>query len=171
MNAFGSITRAAFLWLTAVMTLIAGLPHFRCQCPNDSVKPFCFGFACSASGGCCGNACPSAPKDARHARAAAPAGKHKASCCCCNAQAQHARGRADDTPRAQNRGCVKSWAQHQNFVPSRPVTADRDAGGSFAVAGIAVYPNPARIQAAADLAHLLAPPPSDLVIVLQRFLI
>ena len=51
------------VWLTATATLLAGIPHFTCRCPNGRVKPFCFGSA-SKQSCCCGDkSCCSAESD------------------------------------------------------------------------------------------------------------
>lgn len=47
--------------LTASMTVVAGMPHFLCVCPDGSIKPFCpgptvrssFAPACCCGGACC----------------------------------------------------------------------------------------------------------------------
>ena len=44
--------------LTAIMTLVAGMPHFSCVCPDGSLKANCFTFSsgscCCGTGNCCG---------------------------------------------------------------------------------------------------------------------
>src|SRR5262245_60405924 len=45
------------VWLTAIMTLVAGLPHFQCLCPDGTTKAVCVVPApdsCCCNGGCCG---------------------------------------------------------------------------------------------------------------------
>jgi hypothetical protein len=169
MNAF-RIIRAAFIWLTALMTLVTGLPHFRCQCPNGSVKPFCFGYGCSASACCCGNACESVPAGVRHGRAPAPGRNRRAACCCTNVTRSSDSARSGGVPHVQSRGCVKSLAQHQNLVPSRPGATASD-GGAFIAVLASCHSGSTPTLARIGLAHLSAPPPSDLVILHQRFII
>lgn len=58
---------AALVWLTTLMTLVAGLPHFDCRCPSGQVKPFCPGqtsTACCCGGSCCSPTQPPPPQDA-----------------------------------------------------------------------------------------------------------
>lgn len=154
---------AGLVWLTAVMTLTAGLPHFRCECPNGSVKPFCFGVFCSSTGNCCGNACPAARGSVR-----ACADAHRAACCCYGAKGRRA-APSGGHPVAQGRGCVKSFAPHTRYVVSRPRAADGAAVNYYAAAVTNAYSRTAlRLPRGA---HPPSPPPSDLVIVLQRFLI
>src|SRR5438552_2837856 len=45
------------VWLTAAMTLVAGVPHFTCWCPDGRIKPVCLDLPCSNSPCCCGGAC------------------------------------------------------------------------------------------------------------------
>src|SRR5215475_7170923 len=73
------------VWLTAAMTLIAGVPHFSCRCPDGHVKPFCLGLAPGGRACCDRPCCSPVPDDGLRDRAldpvpAAPAGK---TCCCC----------------------------------------------------------------------------------------
>ena len=72
-------------------------------------------------------------------------------------------------PVAQGRGCVKSFAPHTRYVVSRPRAADGAAVNYYAAAVTNAYSRTAlRLP---RRAHPPSPPPSDLVIVLQRFLI
>lgn len=169
MNVF-RIARVTFIGLTALMTLVTGLPHFRCQCPNGSIKPFCFGYGCSGSACCCGGACPSSPAEVRHGRAPAPARGRRAACCLAYATNPADGGRSGGAPHAQNRGCIKSFAQQQNLLPSRPGAADHDDGAAVAVL-IFRHPAPSPALARIDRVHLAVPPPPDLVILHQRFVI
>src|SRR6516165_5475830 len=45
------------VWLTAASTLLAGLPHFDCLCPNGQRGSFCLGTATGANWCCCGGSC------------------------------------------------------------------------------------------------------------------
>ena len=121
MNAFKTI-RTAFIGLTALMTLVTGLPHFRCQCPNGSVKPFCFGYGCSASACCCGGACPASPADVRHGRAPAPGRNRRAACCACATRPANG-GRTDGAARAESR--VRQVVRAATEPPRRPTQRGR----------------------------------------------
>jgi hypothetical protein len=174
MSSAGKTTWAVFGWLTAVMTLVAGLPHFQCQCPNGSIKPFCFGVFCSSTGCCCNNVCSGAPKGVyRNGRGAAQ-GKGRAACCCRNTGSPSAPRSSSGTPQVQATGCQKSLVQHQHFVTSAStkVTHNRGAIDSILPAFTTFSRlDPARATAAKQGLHSAAPPPLDLIIVLQRFLI
>ena len=78
---------AAQVWLTAIMTLVAGIPQFSCICPNGNTKPVCVSVPTDPSGCCCagGKCCSPSPgasgccsKSAKAANADQPT--HK-SCC------------------------------------------------------------------------------------------
>ena len=164
---------AGLSWLTAVMTLVAGFPHFQCQCPNGSIKPFCFGVFCSSTGCCC-NVCSGGPKGYCRTGKGAVLGKGRAACCCRHTSSSSVPGSSSGAPGVQATGCQKSLVQHQHFVTSASikVTHNRVAFDSILPAFTTFSRlDPARAMAAKQGLHSAAPPPSDLVIVLQRFLI
>jgi hypothetical protein len=174
MKPVGAISRAGFAWLTAIMTLVAGLPHFQCQCPNGAVKPFCFGIFCSSSGCCCRDACSSGSKECRPTQKAIPDKKGKAPCCCGRAGRQPTRAPAGAKPEVQTRGCAKSLAQQQNLAPAGAAKAVHDQGAAeplFPAALTFAQVDSAPRGADCGRIHLTAPPPFNLVVVLQRFLI
>src|SRR5262245_30182992 len=55
MRFFVRAVQIGFVWLTAVTTLIAGVPHFDCVCPYVD-HPFRLGTS-SARSCCCGGSC------------------------------------------------------------------------------------------------------------------
>lgn len=67
------------IWLTATMTLVAGLPHNTCRCPGGQVKPFCLGSAPGDRGCCCGGSCCSSIGEAGRDSSR---GQSKARPCC-----------------------------------------------------------------------------------------
>lgn len=167
--------RAAVICATAVMTLIVGMPHFVCRCPNGSVKPFCFGVSTDGTGCCCGSSCCSAQAGGR--------------CCCCEngcasepGQAQASAGchgknqgnSSQPTFHSSGNCCTKTLAQPEDSTnpPVRTEVAQDSTPLPFH-------------HATGSSAHLLLPevhcqiawelhftgPPTDLVITLQHFLI
>jgi hypothetical protein len=42
------------VWLTAATTLLAGTPHLQCRCPNGLLKPVCFASVNVEACCCCG---------------------------------------------------------------------------------------------------------------------
>src|SRR5262245_60186384 len=99
MAALGKKARVAHVWLTALLTLFAGLPRVQCRCPDGRVKPFCLGPCVRADGspGCC---CAGAgtPAACCAAETSTPAEDAEPPCCAC---AHHLPGEdaAEDTPR------------------------------------------------------------------------
>ena len=173
MHGFRKITWAGFGWLTAIMTLIAGLPHYRCQCPNGAIKPFCFGIACSASGCCCGGTCEAGVGASCSKGPGAPShGRGKMACCCTNSHGRSNRAPSRN-PQVENGGCVRTLAQqHLALSPSAP-TVPQNHLPAFAFFTPTVSANyaPGLAPLQDRGLHLSAAPPPDLVILLQRFLI
>jgi hypothetical protein len=80
--------RLGHVWLTAAMTLVAGLPHYSGLCPDGTLRLFCPAGASNPIGCCCGGSCcsPAGGSGARGGQESAP------SCCgstteksCCSA--------------------------------------------------------------------------------------
>jgi hypothetical protein len=55
--------RIALASLTATTLLVAATPHFHCLCPNGQVKPFCLNVRSGPTGCCCGGACCTSNED------------------------------------------------------------------------------------------------------------
>jgi hypothetical protein len=165
---------AALVWLTAAMTLVAGTPHFTCRCPSGRVKPFCLGSALKQSGCCCNGecCCASAAAGGCGNTSASDAKPVEASGCC----GRHD-GPAPKVP-AQAGGsftascCTKtlvrpgvSTSQH----PEKPVL------NSAALAVLLALQPPVSWAAPAEPCFFRPehqrPPPTDLVIALQHFLL
>jgi hypothetical protein len=166
---------SALVWLTAATTLVAGAPHFTCRCPDGRVKLFCLGSAFKKSGCCCNGecCCAKAGTACRCTKTSAPDPKPvKASCCC----GRH--GEPAPKVRAQTGGsftascCTKTLVQPDLSTfqyPEEPALKD-------ATLAVLLAPQPPVIGAAPSepcffrLEHQ-RPPPTDLVIALQHFLI
>src|SRR5437016_10654975 len=54
------VALAAQVWLTAVMTVVAGVPRFDCVCSNGQSKQARLGFTSPSSGCCCQRNAPDA---------------------------------------------------------------------------------------------------------------
>jgi hypothetical protein len=174
MNALGKTTWAGFGWLTAVMTLVAGLPHFQCQCPNGAIKPFCFGVFCSSSACCCGNGSSGGPKDSRRNARPVAGRKGRPACCCGRTNSLAKPKDSGGPPCVDGKGCQKSLTQQQQFAPTTPTKIVHDPGAADPAlctsAALALLAS-ARTPDEVSRLHFADPPPPDLVIVLQRFLI
>jgi hypothetical protein len=176
MHRLRRLALSLFVWLTAAMTLVAGTPHFNCRCPNGQVKLFCFGLtskttACCCNGGCCakeeedGKTCCSSQTDV------AP------SCCCCsNRHARRATAELESkgisTGAARTGCCTKTLAAQE----PRSVTSPEKKPAKAAVFGlhVASVVTPARgLFGTFQLPphEHQRPPPTNLVISLQHFLI
>jgi hypothetical protein len=140
MVALGRTTRAGFVWLTALLTLVAGLPHVQCRCPSGRIKVFCPG---DATGGCCATAASCSPPEACCAPTHAAPVREDVRSCCCHASAP-ATEIASETGVAAMR-CTKT-------LPAAAVPLEDPRQPSWQ-------------------GHSLAPPPTDLVTVLQRLTI
>ncbi len=167
----GLVARTAWVahvWLTAVMTLVAGLPHFDCWCPNGQLKPFCLGHPAAASGCCCGGGC------CRRAGDTPPGRRAKERSCC--GRRHRPGGRNTLTARAEVRhpGCSKALARSEVCTPPRvkaAVEQDRTVAALLPPALDGASSLVPRADARASWqVHLLAPP-TDLVTLLQHLLI
>ena len=165
--------------MTALMTLVAGTPHFDCRCPNGRIKPFCLALLTGRTGCCCEGSCCSAPPgddEKGHTTHPSPAATvPKKACCCCKAHQGNARGGSRTAPGLGKVGCQKSLAEMASavsepsvkvsekalsahlFVPTLEPVTEHDGFGPGAF--LTAYHQ-----------HRI-PPPTDLVTVLQHFLI
>jgi hypothetical protein len=164
MSTLRKTLRTGHVWLTAFMMLIATTPRLECRCPDGQVKPFCIQSALGTESSCCDQACcagetsnPSANTDV-----------DDEACSCC--QARKAAGPADC--QVEDKGCDRSLVAPAEVVASKvsPVEIKLDAT-SF-------LPLPAARDGWRQQGQLhlrwepqLLPPPTDRVVLLERFLI
>jgi hypothetical protein len=153
MSSLGSIAWIGHIWLTALMTLVAGVPHFACRCPDGQVKPFCMGTPSSKSRCCCRGTCCSPIEGGT---------------CCCAAQSRTA------GPEVGHSNCTKTLAPsvlltvgHGRTTIAKPLTAGALVAAQ--AASVVSLTTMARARSAWQ-AHQIAPP-SDLITVLQRLVI
>jgi hypothetical protein len=149
------------VWLTAAATLVAAFPDARCVCPDGRVMPLCFG----------PSSCPQGDRSPGERPSAAPVpGK---SCC----QGEGAR----PTSEAQGGSSLSCGGCRRTLTPSALV-ADASASphlaakalaalGSAAPAAASLSPTPAAFGPQGGWMSCHAPPPTDLVVSLQRFVI
>ncbi len=166
------------IWLTAIMTLIAGTPHFVCNCPDGHIKPFCFTLHSEKNGGCCdGSCCSTSQEDdgkvfAAHVSHSA-AGVKK-NCCCCKPYQEKARDDSRTDAKLRKEKCQRTFVEGIVAVPAPSVeTPAKDLTAHlFVLAPETTMPQEG--FGACDCAfanHYHWPPPTDLITVLQRFLI
>lgn len=168
------------IWLTAIMTLVAGTPHFDCRCPNGNVKPFCLALPTGKTGCCCdGSCCAALPGDdgERLAPCDSPSTTAaKETCCCCKPHQANAKGESGaKDARLGKAGCQKTLAQTVVAVSESFV---KDSVQALAAHLVAPALAPVRGQDGFGSCEYLTdypshrrPPPTDLVTVLQHFLI
>jgi hypothetical protein len=167
--------RIALASLTATTLLVAAVPHFHCLCPNGQVKPFCLNLRSGPTGCCCGGACCASNADG-------------SSCC-------HVPGDPLDEPDADKTSCCHSTAPtaattayvrtqcctrtpQAEFIAVAPEPGPEQA--SHPSGGLCLLAAPAPVLASVSpyahgwplswQSHQL-PPPTNLVIALQHFLI
>ena len=156
------------VWLTAGMTPLAGMSHLTCRCPNGRVKPFCFGLATNESGCCCGGECCTTAKPAcPSARKAQVLTR-----CCCQQQRAARAALANDCGCFTATCCTKTRVGPKASVVSygeKPVPEGPTVQAVLAsqpMVSSAVPSAPCRFRREHQ-----RPPPTDLVITLQHFLI
>jgi hypothetical protein len=149
------------VWLTAVMTLVAGIPQVECVCARESARPSPAGKALAASPCCCGGGC---------------CAFQKGGCC-------RARGSVPSTPVLASESGNVSTSSHGSLQrpQCRTALAQPDAFSPAvvktsvplsAVPGPVLY-TPLVLMPGIFASHSPAPlaPPPDLVTLHQHFLI
>lgn len=154
------------VWLTAVMTLVAGLPHFQCACPDGSTKPVCVEVASAAPGCCCDGACCG-----NHAAPGPQSQTIKAKSCC--GHATGASAKSDRRHSMHGSGCSRSLAAFDQIAVAPEERTCADAGPALQVAALsdsAPALAPAVHTPTSWQTHLAAPP-TDRVVTFLRLVI
>lgn len=165
--------QAGFVCLTAVTTLIAGLPHYDCICPNGDHKPFCLSRPVQRNGCCCGGACCSSSPGGKCCCQGSDWGVNTKKGCCQDKQPSLKEPRSGSA--VGSLCCQKTFAQSE-FVA---VTSAKPAAGqAFADSLSLPLPQPALVSCGPMAGRCQfswhnygLPPPPDLVITLQHFVI
>jgi hypothetical protein len=158
--------RATPAWLTAVMTLVAGIPQLRCGCPGVDVKPAPSAPASQPAGCCC---CSAIHEDS--SEAASPSDENEESCCCHRSQKRIADSQTEPPADLQKPHCVKELQRTDAVAPTPTEKSDhqQQAGAQLSrtvPVCFPVHPPRPRIWGL----HLL-PPPTDLITLLQHLTI
>lgn len=155
MAIFGKTVPIFLVWLTAISTLIAGLPRLECRCPNGHVKPFCISSILPLAGGCGGDGKCCCGKRGIYAG------------CCARHSLEHGR------PSLQRSSCVKTPASGTIAIVEAKTAVVQD----FVTATGCPAALPGNTCCSADVrgrllakTHLL-PPPADLITLLGHLLI
>jgi hypothetical protein len=166
---------SAHVWTTALTTLFAGISPCQCVCPDGHRKLFCLGIsfdsnACCCSGACCDSARPGGGRQ----NAECPRVKAtKRRCCCC--QAMSARGTAStaDQNHIQGRGCKRTLSQAEIVPCPRRDSLVNDCMVVIPLSETPppVLPTPTAYSVTCSCKSYHPPPPTDLVVVFQHFVI
>jgi hypothetical protein len=183
MRQFRGILLSSLVWLTAVMTLIAGSPHIVCRCPNGNIKLFCLGPSvrttrtdskkamCCCNGKCCGAA---EAKECRCGGSGASDCRVAASCCA----SAHDRQPAGKDPKVEIG--VRATCCAKTLVQPKLVSTSHQKTGIATDEALAQVLFLDAVQSSAPLgekpshAGLQAhqrPPPTDLIVVLLHLVI
>ncbi len=162
------------VWLTAIMTLVAGLPHFDCRCPDGNLKPRCLGFTSKSSGCCCGGKCCSlAGNDCCCGRKGDPSRPKAGGGVLCQEDQQTGSSR-DARQQVQSNGCIRTVAGVEFFTRSQPkVSVGEYSTLSSALPLQAIYnfSSPTTNHGGKFREIHLLSPPTDLVVLLLHLLI
>jgi len=177
MRSFGRTSLTFLVWLTAIMTVVAGTPHFVCVCPDGRVKSYCFGptrlghALQAAPRHCCGGVCCT---KATRCDGDGPADQQASATTCCG---HRSRGAA--TTQVVKGGLLVSSRCCVRLV-AKAAPAIRSSSDTCVVKDLELLPLltpdllPNRHFSAAIAHERQAgerPPPTDLTIALQHFLI
>ena len=162
--------------LTAMMTLVAGVPHFDCLCPNGRVKQLCLTWTTAKNPCCCGGACCSAnePASCCQRKDTTSTSAAEAKPCCATHQSSSKMASSRHTKVAAPTCCDRKLAETEPAAVSSVKTV---LAPSQLLAGhIAAFATPLLFRSPAvtlrDCWQLYSlGPPTDLVVVFQHFLI
>jgi hypothetical protein len=154
------------------MTVVAGVPHFTCHCPDGRVKPVCLGSTtaekavCCCDGACCGKKAESACCKKSDSDSQTAAG-------CCGHHGEPApNATAKTEPALTASCCTRTLVQPEVATarhPERLVVKDVSLG-AFLVLQPAPVCDPPTGPCGYRHEHQ-RPPPTDLLTALQRLLI
>src|SRR5215510_3231127 len=114
MAAFTNLVTTIHVWLTALMTLVAGIPQLRCGCPGGDVKASPSAPACAAAGCCC---CTATHQE--RGQAASSDEKHKCSCCHQSPERRTANSETEPSADLQKPRCIKELQRTVAVAPPR----------------------------------------------------
>jgi hypothetical protein len=155
------------LHLTAIMVLVAGMPHFVCRCPGDSAKADSRPVAQPAACCCCGS-CGSTQAGEQEAS------KGKPSCCGQKNGSGKTKG-ATRSPQATGSDCQKvtGLPKEPAIATTKSVKPTKVSSGAWAASLVVASPSLQTQPQDSNsrwTGHSPAPP-TDRVVSLQRLLI
>jgi hypothetical protein len=180
MRRLRKIGLALLVGLTATSTLLAGVPHFVCHCPNGQVKSFCLSSP-STTGCCCGGACCGTHEAAGDGCCCKSSNAKAGGCCCCGdrdpedaSQPANDPGSHDPRLTLQHNCCTRTLAipEAQSLSESKTTaTASVDDSASLTFKIGAYHSRTPLTHASIVWLAERGPPPADLVIVLRHLTI
>ena len=170
MGILSQVARVGHVWLTAIATLVAGIPMVDCRCTNGSVRSFFAGLSSKAAGCCCDESERSSPQStAAFVAKSGPEGRS-----CCHGKGRQQAGTSAPGSHLKDTGCTKTLTDPVVFTDShakQSVAKDLTAHTAFSVQGWSVKGQPEQDPIYFACHQHCLPPPTDLVITLQHFLI
>jgi hypothetical protein len=163
----------AHVWLTAFMTLLAGLPHLRCQCSTEYAKPVLPIGPCQVSKCCDADSyCTSSTEDADRSDDSSTEILAKRRCCCCQSSAAQLTDKDNPHGKLKSLGCKRTLTEADPALLSvqEPVNSDLVAGmlTSDSASPFRDLSRQAGFSLPPWQSHA-EPPPTDLVLTLQHF--
>src|SRR5262245_37877828 len=160
MRRFRKACLSLVVWLTAVTTLVAELPHVSCRCPNGQVKQFCLGPVTGQKGCCCDGGCCAA-------KAANAAAKKPAENSCCARHRETANAVSKAGTRVSDGCCTRTVARPDaSTAASRGTSAPEDLTQAALLAPQLTPATTAPSEPGGLRQDHPRPPPTDLVITL-----
>jgi hypothetical protein len=153
--------------LTAIMTLVAGMPHFVCRCPSDLAKDDDSRPAAQATACCCCGSCGSTLGAEQKESEGKPF--------CCSQKSFRTSKTATGSHQAAGGDCTKVTGLPKvpavsTIRPARPIDVSSCVGAA-SLAVISPTLHAERQDSASRWTGHSPAPPTDRVISLQRFLI
>ena len=169
-NAMRRLTRtirSAQVWMTAFTIFFAGISPCQCVCPDGHRKLFCLGTSCGANACCCASACcdSAQPGSCQHDEPT-----NEPCCCCCKCKASHD---TKTTTHVQGRGCRRTLSQTKIVTDHRKDPSGNDCPEvrTLVEPPVPMQPIPMAFPLVYSSESYRPPPPTDLIIALQRFVI
>ena len=177
MRRLRSLATFLIVCTTATSTLLGGLPHFVCRCPDGSIKHFCFGETSS----CCMGQSPCAQRGNQGPQKKLASNQRgpKPSCCTSAKKAtvltrSHSATKPGAGPVLQSAGCQRILEQSEaQPAPGKSADTDEIRIAAHDILLLVNVPNPAPSAAPPRgiwQVHGL-PPPIDFVTTLHRLVI
>jgi hypothetical protein len=165
------------VWMTAFTTLIASISPCQCVCPDGNRKLFCLGITCGTKGCCCccGACCGGALPDGGSPKAERPCLKvtNQRCCCCCPNSSPRDSATTAEHKHVQGKGCRLTLSSPKIVTESRKDIAINEGS---AVMLFREVPSPALPISltcpwvwSSETYH--PPPPPDLIVTFQHFII